>query len=98
MSEKSQPQTGVLFKNDKKESDKHPDYKGRVTESDGTERWLAAWINEAQSSGQKYMKLSIGEPCEQGNSQQANQGGGSFDGPSDEFNDSIPFVTRHAIW
>ncbi len=37
--------SGVLFKNDKKESEKHPDYKGNITVG-GQDYWLSAWIKE----------------------------------------------------
>ena len=35
--------SGVLFKNDKKETDKHPHYKGNIT-VDGKDYWLSAWV------------------------------------------------------
>ena len=47
---------GVLFKNDKKESEKHPDYKGSAT-IEGTDYWLSAWIKEGQKG--KFMSLSF---------------------------------------
>lgn len=47
---------GVLFKNDRKESDKHPDYKGNVN-VDGVEFWLSAWIKDGAKG--KFMSLSI---------------------------------------
>lgn len=50
---------GVLFKNDKKESDKHPDYTGTINVH-GQEFRLAAWIRDAKS-GTKYMSLSVSE-------------------------------------
>jgi hypothetical protein len=40
--------SGVLFKNDKKESEKHPDYKGNITVG-GQDYWLSAWIKEGKS-------------------------------------------------
>ena len=49
--------SGALFKNDKKESDSHPDYKGSAM-IDGTEYWFSAWINESKT-GTKYMKTSF---------------------------------------
>ena len=47
---------GVLFKNDRKERDNHPDYKGSA-EIDGEEYWLSAWIKEGQKG--KFMSLSF---------------------------------------
>lgn len=52
---------GVLFKNDRKEQDNHPDYKGSINVG-GTEFWLSAWIKEGQKG--KFMSLSI-KPKEQ---------------------------------
>jgi uncharacterized protein (DUF736 family) len=49
--------SGALFKNDKKESDSHPDYKGSAM-IEGTEYWFSAWINESKT-GTKYMKTSF---------------------------------------
>lgn len=34
---------GSLFKNDRKESDRHPDYTGKVM-VDGRMYWLSAWV------------------------------------------------------
>jgi hypothetical protein len=48
--------SGVLFKNDKKESEKHPDYKGNLT-VDGKDYWLSAWIKEGK--GGKFMGLAL---------------------------------------
>lgn len=59
MAEYSNDNRGVLFRNDKKESDKHPDYKGRI-DIDGTEYWLSAWIKKSKD-GETYMSLSRGE-------------------------------------
>jgi uncharacterized protein (DUF736 family) len=48
---------GALFKNDRKEKDTHPDYKGQC-EIDGTEYWISAWIKESKA-GKKFMSLSF---------------------------------------
>jgi hypothetical protein len=47
---------GVLFKNDRKEKDTHPDYKGQINVG-GEEYWLSAWIKEGRNG--KFMSLSI---------------------------------------
>jgi len=48
--------TGALFKNDKKVSEKHPDYKGTAN-VDGTEYWVSAWIKTSKS-GQSFMSFA----------------------------------------
>lgn len=48
--------SGVMFKNDRKEQPNHPDYKGSAT-IDGVEFWLSAWIKEGKSG--KFMSLSV---------------------------------------
>jgi len=48
--------SGVLFKNDKKENEKHPDYKGNIM-VDGNEYWLSAWIKEGKTG--KFMGLAL---------------------------------------
>lgn len=50
---------GVLFKNNNKKTDNHPDYNGKIVLSNGKEYYLNAWINES-NSGMKYISLSIG--------------------------------------
>ena len=47
---------GALFKNDKKETDKHPDYKGPMN-FNGEDGYLSAWLRESKD-GKKYMSLS----------------------------------------
>ncbi len=46
---------GVLFKNDNKDSEKHPDYKGSAT-IEGTDYFMDAWMNESES-GKEYMSV-----------------------------------------
>ena len=52
------PNTGSLFKNDRKESDSHPDYKGSALIDGLGDCWLDAWINTAKD-GSKYMSLKF---------------------------------------
>jgi hypothetical protein len=48
---------GALFKNDRKDGEKSPDYKGEI-DVGGQVHWLNAWIRVAKS-GQKYMALTV---------------------------------------
>jgi hypothetical protein len=47
---------GVLFTNDRKQSDKHPDLKGTIN-IDGKEFWLSAW-NKTGAKG-PFISLSV---------------------------------------
>jgi uncharacterized protein (DUF736 family) len=58
MAYEMKPNTGSLFKNDKKETDSHPDYKGSALIDGLGECWLDAWINTA-NNGSKYMSVKI---------------------------------------
>ena len=49
--------SGVLFRNEKKQTEKHPDFTGSIN-SDGREFFLSAWVNET-NDGRKYFKLSL---------------------------------------
>jgi hypothetical protein len=50
--------SGRLFKNDRKKSDKHPDYTGDWTDADGNKMRLAAWIKEGRDGGSKWMSIT----------------------------------------
>lgn len=48
--------SGVLFKNDKKDAENQPDYKGSI-KIDGVEMRLSAWIKEGKKG--KFMSISV---------------------------------------
>lgn len=74
--------SGSLFKNDRKEKDSHPDYRGSAM-IDGVEMWISAWLKEGKN-GTKFMSLSFKPKDEQ--KPQAKGGGRGAD-----LNDDIPF-------
>jgi hypothetical protein len=53
------PNTGKLFVNNNKKSDKHADYTGSIKLENGKEYWLNMWINTSKAGG-KYFSISIG--------------------------------------
>jgi hypothetical protein len=48
--------SGVLFKNDKKDNERAPEYKGNIM-VDGNEYWISAWIKEGKTG--KFMGLAV---------------------------------------
>tara|TARA_R100000664_G_C2748864_1_gene136275 strand:- start:1054 stop:1305 length:252 start_codon:yes stop_codon:yes gene_type:complete len=63
---KKKDNEGALFKNEKKETDKHPDYIG-VLKVDGQDKNISAWINTAKNTGKVYMKLTLQNPFKKDN-------------------------------
>lgn len=50
--------TGVIFFEDDKKSDKHPDFKGSMTDLDGKEFWVSGW-KKVSKNGKKLISLKI---------------------------------------
>src|SRR5713101_2804232 len=48
--------SGILFKNDRKASEQHPDYKGNATIG-GEEFYLSAWLKQGRNG--KFLSLSF---------------------------------------
>lgn len=56
---------GVLFTNDRKQTDSHPDMKGRLNVN-GVDHWFSAWWKEPRNGGDQFLSLSLGKPVEGG--------------------------------
>ena len=74
--------TGSLFKNDSKETDKHPDYSGTVLVN-GEALWINGWIKTAAKNGKKFMSLSFKPKVEKTAT--------SGKSRADDMNDSVGF-------
>lgn len=80
--------SGAIFKNDRKETENQPDYRGEVM-IEGVEYRLSGWINTSQK-GTKYIGVKVQEkqdyPGQQAPSQAPAQAPAE-----DDFQDEIPF-------
>jgi len=88
MSDFDNTNTGVLFKNEDKQSANHPDYKGSVNVN-GQEFWLSAWIKPLKKDPSKrFMSISV-KPKE--SKQAPKQAAKPAPASDPDFVDSIPF-------
>lgn len=79
---KHKTNSGSLFKNDRKEKDTHPDYRGTIN-VDGREWEISAWLKDGAKG--KFMSLAVKEPYQKGGGANTGYSGGDLD-------DSIPFA------
>ena len=56
----NKPNSGAIFKNDKKTSQNQPDYRGKVNVN-GKEMEIALWV-KTSSAGNTYFSASFSEP------------------------------------
>lgn len=78
--------SGTLFINDKKESDKHPDRSGSAM-IDGVEYWVSGWIKKG-AKGQ-FMSLAFKR---KGQAQRPDPISSGRQSINDDMNDDIPFA------
>jgi len=95
MAEYDNTNSGALFKNDKKESDRHPDMRGSIN-FNGQDCWLSAW-KKVSKNGQPYLSLSV-TPKDDQPKQRSYGGGQDRNAPrpntqphEDHDDDDIPF-------
>ena len=68
MSDYDNNNTGVLFRNERKESERHPDYNGSC-EVNGVEMWISAWLKTSKT-GKKFFSFAFNpKEIKAGNSQ-----------------------------
>lgn len=59
MAYENKPGNGAIFKNDRKESDKHPDYTGTFKGLDGVDYRVALWVKDGNKG--KFFSMSQSE-------------------------------------
>jgi hypothetical protein len=74
--------SGVLFRNDRKQTEKHPDYTGNINVN-GTEFWLSAWIAKSKA-GVPLMRLKVNPKEEKAKAAKSEP-------EVEPFSDEIPF-------
>jgi len=58
MSEYDNTNSGILFKNDKGDNEKRPDYTGKL-DVNGKEFKLSAWIKVGKNGGKQFLSLKV---------------------------------------
>ena len=82
MAYEPKPGSFSLFKNDRKEKDSHPDYKGDGQDLEGNPIWVSAWLKDGKNG--KFMSCSMTHKEQQGGSASAGTNkGSSFQDDSD---------------
>ena len=95
MPEYDNTNSGVLFVNDKRETEKHPNMKGTIN-IEGVEYWLSAWTKHGAKAG-KFLSLSVtpkeqkAEPKRYGGGQDRNAPRPQVDSVDPLTDDDIPF-------
>jgi uncharacterized protein (DUF736 family) len=54
---------GAIFKNEEKQQDNHPDYKGSINVN-GVDMWVSGWLKTSEKTGKKFMSLSVKDKVE----------------------------------
>ena len=80
------PNTGSLFRNEKKETENHPDYTGSAL-IDGADLWMSAWL-KTTGTGTKWMSFAFKRKDVQSSNAPAQRSAPAHDVDLD---DDVPF-------
>ena len=73
--------SGVLFRNNRRQNDKQPEYTGNAN-INGVEYWVNAWVKTSSKDCSKFFSMSFKPKEPAGEESQA---------PPAEFGDDVPF-------
>jgi uncharacterized protein (DUF736 family) len=80
---------GAIFKNEEKQQDNHPDYKGSINVN-GVDMWVSGWLKTSEKTGKKFMSLSVKDKVEKAPQMPVKQASKPTSG-FDAMDDDIPF-------
>lgn len=80
---------GILFENDRKEKDSHPDFKGSINVG-GKEFWLSGWRKETSKGPAISLQVEAKDDAKR-TAQRAAQAAKQAESAPDPFDDDIPF-------
>ena len=86
--------SGVLFKNDKGDNEKRPDYKGSA-EIEGVQYWVSAWIREGAKG--KFMSMKYERKEQQAAAPQAAKPATVASAGYGAIDSDIPFAPMHYL-
>ncbi|MCK5445675.1 MAG: hypothetical protein KAI73_08630 [Rhodospirillaceae bacterium] len=92
MTEYDNTNKGQIWKNDKKDTPNHPDFKGSI-DVEGVEYWLSGWLRDKDGNPKApAMRFSIQKKEAQSGGGETAPGSDGIGGGDDP--DRIPFITR----
>lgn len=93
MTEYDNTNRGALFKNDRKEKETQPDYKGSLNVG-GVDYWISSWLSTSKA-GAKYMSLAVNPKEEKQEptvaARAAASGNAATVAVDADFDDDVPF-------
>lgn len=81
---------GILFKNDRKRSDKHPDYRGSLNVG-GVDHWLSAWRKETRNGPALSLSIEPKQEARRGSYERSREAQRPADNGWDRGHDEPPF-------
>jgi hypothetical protein len=84
MSEYDNTNRGAIWKNENRQNEKHPQYKGSINVG-GVEYWLSAWVGNKDNPKAPALSLSVQAKEEQAKPAKTPQAA------IDDFDDDMPF-------